>query len=107
ATATSVREALVKGRMTWTAAAAKQALTGTHGLASGDMGWVRRDALDPTIATTVFDLKPGQISPVLFEIFGYTIYQAGQRRDLPKPAYNSVRTFLIEGLKNAEAIRRS
>jgi parvulin-like peptidyl-prolyl isomerase len=43
---------------------------------------VRRNALPPTQAT-VFDLKTGDVSPVITDMSGYYIYKVGEKDTIP------------------------
>jgi hypothetical protein len=107
ATAERIREGLAKGRITWAVAAAAQGLSDAGGPVEGDLGWRKRDDLDPQVATEVFNLKQGQVSRVLLETLGLAIYQVVGRRPRTAPAYEGIRTGLLDQIRMIEGARRS
>ena len=107
AQAQRIRDGLAAGRLTWGVAVAAQGLPPEASHRDGELGWVKRQALDPTVATAVYDVKPGGTSPVLFESVGYTIYQTLERRERGKYSYSALRNLLFNQMRNVQIQQRS
>ncbi len=95
-----VRRDLRDRRITWADATMRYAPPATDTLARGDLGWLRTAALPLAIAGTVFDLKPGEISSVLPDLAGYSIYRAAERRNIPAITYQAMRFTLRNEIRN-------
>jgi hypothetical protein len=100
--AEAVRRDLAERRMTWRDAARRHSTSPADSAPDGDLGWLRRNALDPAIATAVFDLQPGQISRVLEDPAGYAIYRAVERRAVPQLSYPPMRSMIRDELRGLE-----
>jgi hypothetical protein len=107
ALAERARQDLASRRITWNDAAARGAPPPAAGPQDGDMGWVKRQALDPALATAVFDLKPGEISPVLLEPAGLSVYQVVERRAVKALTYEQTRTVILEEIRRLQIVQRS
>ncbi len=101
-----VRADLVARRLTWKDAATRHSLP-IAGDPDGELGWTKRGALEEAVATAVFDLAPGEISPVLVESAGYAVYQAVERREGPKLAFEAMRTLIVDNLRALQIGERS
>ncbi len=47
----------------------------------GEVGWISKGTLDPSMEDTLFSLKVGQISPVVKTPYGYHIFQVLEKRE--------------------------
>lgn len=107
ATAEQVREALVARKLTWSAAASRYATAASGAHAEGDLGWVSRRRMNPMLAQQVFDLKPGEISPVVFDSDGYHVMQALERRTVEPPPFESLRKELAGQMRAFRGAERA
>lgn len=94
-----VRREIVSGRTPWSAAVKKYSLGDITKFPDGDMGWVERRRMDPDIGNVVFALKPGEISAPVRDNQGWHILQSLERKPKSPPAYNAVRSKLLEELR--------
>jgi len=51
----------------------------------GDMGYVVRGQLPSSLETPLFDLEPGDVSPVVKTPYGFHIFQVIEKRETPVP----------------------
>ena len=93
ATAERVRHDLLAGRTTWTDALHRFS-TAADAATGGDLGWKRRNDLDPVLRADIFDLRPGETSPVVEDRTGFHIVQALERRPVDPPDYSGLRHFI-------------
>lgn len=87
-----IRSDLGAGRITWKDAAAKYSTAVNDSGPEGDLGWLGQavDFDEPRI----FNLGPGQISPVLPDPAGFQIVQLLARRAVEPPAWEGARSFI-------------
>jgi hypothetical protein len=102
-----VRRDLAERRITWHDAAKRYSALPADSVPDGDLGWQKRGAVDPTTATAIFALEPGQISQVLPERAGYSIYRAAERRAIPPLSYEPMRSMIRDELQGLQRNERS
>ncbi len=107
AQAERVRRDLVERRIAWRDAANRYSTLPADSFPDGALGWQRRAAVDPTIATEVFDLKSGEMSQVLPDWGGYAIYRVVERRTIPPMSYPPMRSMIRDGLRRLQITERS
>ena len=107
-TAERVRRELLQGRMRWSDAV-KRFSTGTAQDAGpdGDMGWVKRAAIDPIMGIRMFALKPGEISAVFQDREGFQLVQALERKTIAPISLEALRNSLRTQLRDFISSERS
>ncbi len=105
AEAEAVRLKLVRGTMTWSAAAAKH---GAHTGAgpAGELDWTKFESLPPELGLQIWPLKPGEVSPIILGANGYHLVQAAERRPRSAPVWEALRPLLRMTLHGMEADTR-
>lgn len=98
-TAERVRRDLAARRITWPDAAKKFSTLRADSFPAGDIGWRRRQSINPMVATAVFDLKAGDISPVLPDYAGYALYRGVERRPIPPLSYPPMRSMIRDEIR--------
>jgi hypothetical protein len=104
--AQSVRDAILAGKLTWSDAVRRHSRATARG-ADGDMGWVFRASVDMHTALAVWDLKAGEISPVLRDPDGFHIVQVVERRKIDTPAIDAMRDNLRALLRDERGVARA
>jgi hypothetical protein len=100
--AAAVRRALLDRKLTWNEAVrrhSKDAATSPD----GDIGWVSRASFDPQTAMDAWDLKPGEISPVVRDLDGFNLLKLVERRPVEPPALEPMRSLLRNTLQEHRA----
>ena len=92
--AESVREALVRKKLTWEEAVKKYSIASKDVGPHGDMGWIRRAAASGSFGIQAFQLEPGSLSPVLGDIDGFHVIQVVGKRKTDPPTYESIRRLI-------------
>jgi parvulin-like peptidyl-prolyl cis-trans isomerase-like protein/PPIC-type peptidyl-prolyl cis-trans isomerase-like protein len=105
-TAGAVRSAVLAGKLSWSDAVKRYSEMTNRGL-DGDMGWLLRTAFDMHTALAVWDLKPGEISPVLRDPDGFHIVQMVERRKTDLPALDAMRNVLREQIRAERSSTRA
>ncbi|MBJ6801093.1 peptidylprolyl isomerase [Geomonas propionica] len=72
----------------------------------GDLGSFGRGQMVPPFEKAVFDLKPGEISPVVESQFGFHIIKLVEKHEAGKVSYDEAKGKIFEYLK-AEKIRQA
>lgn len=105
-TAERVRRELVAGRTGWSLAVKRYSIAAdrTH---DGDLGWQDCQALGFDYSAAVRDLKPGQYAQILESRDGYDLAQCVERKVVDPPAYDGLRSLILDQLTNAKASRRA
>ncbi|HYM80983.1 MAG TPA: peptidyl-prolyl cis-trans isomerase [Candidatus Limnocylindria bacterium] len=91
--AESVRRELAAKRLTWEQAARRHRVPKDAKGPNGDIGWIARTNFDPALGLQLFDLKPGQTSPVIEDPEGYHLFQVvaeRKARDVPEQAFRGL-----------------
>ena len=80
-------------------ALAKERSTGPSGPNGGDLGWFQAESMVPQFAEAVKSMNKGDVStaPVQTQ-FGWHVIKLEDTRDLPKPAFETVREQIQQGL---------
>jgi PPIC-type peptidyl-prolyl cis-trans isomerase-like protein/parvulin-like peptidyl-prolyl cis-trans isomerase-like protein len=105
-TAATARSAVLAGKLSWSDAARRYSDMTDRG-SDGDMGWVQRNALDLHTALNVWELKPGEISPVLRDPEAFHIVQMVERRKTDLPGFDAMRDVLREQIRAERASLRA
>ncbi|QXE90962.1 peptidylprolyl isomerase [Geomonas subterranea] len=71
----------------------------------GDLGTFGRGQMVPPFEKAVFDLKPGEISPVVESQFGFHIIKLAEKHEAGKMSYDDAKAKIFEYLK-AEKVRQ-
>lgn len=74
----------------------------------GDLGYIQRGQMLPSIEPAVFDLEVGEVSPVLITEHGYHLFQVVDRRAATVTPYEDARTDIEKSLlerKREQAVR--
>ena len=98
-----VRLALVSGRMSWSAAVRHYSVS-TDTATDGDLGWVRRVNTTGAMAVKVFSLKPGALSEIIRDDYGYNLYQVVEQRKADPYPLMHTRRLLLRDLRSARQI---
>ena len=106
ATATRVREDLVKGRIGW-ANAFPRYNQRKDAAELGDLGFIPRDKLDNTIRFEFYTLKPGEYSRPFEDPDGIHVVQVTERRKVAKLAMNAIRPLLDRQVREVKIAIRS
>jgi peptidyl-prolyl cis-trans isomerase C len=78
---------------------AKQLSKDATASSGGDLGWVRRNAVNPEIGAAAFALPVGQITPFPVESLGvWFVLKVDDRRQAPTPSFAEMRDQLTETL---------
>jgi hypothetical protein len=72
----------------------KYSLVSADSFPDGDMGWLRRERIDPLLGNIIFALKPGEISKPVHDTQGWHIVQSLERRPRSAPGYRAMRRKL-------------
>lgn len=80
------------------AAVAKQYSEGPHAAEGGEMGYLKKGDLLPEIEKIIFELKPGEISPVIETSLGYHIFKVEDRMERQGKTFSDVRREIEETL---------
>lgn len=80
AVAEAARTNVLAKRTTWAQVAKANRIPKDAKSADGDIGWITRIKFDPRLGITVFDLKPGEISPVISDPQGFHLFQVVETR---------------------------
>lgn len=104
ATAERVRKDMIAGKISF-ADAVKRYSIADDKAQGGDMGWAYRLTMDPELAEQIYELKPGETSPVIWDLKGYHVVQIIERKPVEAPAYNAV-ARAIEGSINQHQINK-
>jgi hypothetical protein len=102
-----VRRELVSGRIAWSAAVKKYSLATNDKGPDGELGWTKRDRLEPQVAHAIYHLKPGEYSQPVRDREGWHIVQSVERRAEPAPAYEPMRNMLRRQLEDFQASGRT
>jgi len=75
----------------------------------GDLGWVHKGRLEPQFEKVVFNLKPGEISPVFRTDYGFSIMKLEAREDPKQMTFEEVKDKIKAQLEaqNAERLRQA
>lgn len=109
ATAERVRDDLLKGHITWSAAVQKYSNTRNDRGPDGELGWMIRQAFDPTVAIEVYEMKPTDLSHVFQDNAGYQIVRVRERKPVKQQPYEMVHSSLLADLQPpriAERVQR-
>jgi parvulin-like peptidyl-prolyl isomerase len=74
----------------------------------GDLGFIQHDQMPPLIASAVFDLAVGEISPILTTASGYHLIQVTERLAAKVISFEEARTDIqktLLKLKQEQAVR--
>lgn len=104
--AESVRQALLVGRLTWPEAVKRYSVAKDKG-EHGDLGWIVRGTLELGTADLIWDLKPGEISPVIQDPNGVHIMRMVERRAVDRPAFEPLRPMLAEQIHQSKSSQRA
>ena len=107
ASAERVRRELVSGRITWAAAVKKYSVATNDKGPHGELGWARRDQLDPNVAYRIYGLKPGETSPPVQDREGWHIVQSMERKPESPPAYEALQRSLRDQIYQVKSAERS
>src|SRR5262249_9750134 len=73
----------------------------------GDLGWVKRESLDPSIAYWVYGLKVGETSQPVQDREGWHIVQSVERKPVEPPAYEPMSGLLRRQIFNVRSGERT
>ena len=105
-TAAAAREQIIARKLAWNDAARRSPMfDAAH--PDGDIGWIKRDVLDPRTASQVWDLAAGQISPVINAQDGFFLMQLVESRKVDLPAFEPMRRVLESQLRELAAADRA
>ena len=93
-TADRVRRELISGQITWAAAVKKYTISTNDKGPGGELGWVTRDKLDPSVAYWIYGLKPGETSQPVQDNEGWHIVQSVERKPMEPPSYEAMARLL-------------
>ncbi|NNE08068.1 MAG: hypothetical protein HKN20_05845 [Gemmatimonadetes bacterium] len=65
----------------------------------GDLGWFERGRMVEPFDNAVFNLKPGEISPVIETQFGYHIIKCAERKPAETKSFDEVKNDIQNGLQ--------
>ncbi len=102
-----VRRELISGRIAWVAAVKKYSIATNDKGPDGDLGWARRDKMDPGIAYRVYGLKPGETSHPVQDREGWHIVQSIERKSISPPDFRAVARALRDQIFGERAAERS
>jgi len=102
-----VRRELVSGRIAWSAAVKKYSLATNDKGPDGELGWTKRDKLEPAVAQVIYGLKPGEYSQPVRDREGWHIVQSMERKAEPPPSYEALRNLLRRQLGDFKATERT
>jgi len=106
ATATKVREDLVKDRIGWANAFPKYNRK-KDAAELGDLGFIQRDKLDMAIRFQLYALKPGEYSQAFEDPEGIHVVQVTERRKGTQLALVGMRTLLEKQVRDVKISMRS
>ncbi|HNV87232.1 MAG TPA: peptidylprolyl isomerase, partial [Candidatus Omnitrophota bacterium] len=78
----------------------------TKAEAGGDLGFIGRGELIPSIDEVIFNLKIGDVSPVLTTEMGYHIFKVTERRERREKSLEEVRDMIEDFLIRKETRKR-
>ena len=67
--------------------------------AKGEAGWFAQGDLSPAIASAVFPLKVGEVSPLVSTDAGWYVFRVEARKEGDVPSLDKSRDMVIEGIK--------
>lgn len=102
-----IRRELLSGKLSWSAAVKKYSLATNDKGPDGELGWTKRDKLDPFIAFEIYGLKPGQYSKPVRDREGWHIVQSVEHKPEPPPAYEALRNVLRRQIASFKASERA
>ena len=102
-TAERVRLLLVRGQLSWRQAVAAYSQAPKDSSGDGDGGWIIRVGLTYDQAEVLYNLKPGEISPIVYDADGPEIYQVVERRKVPPMSYGTVHSVIVDQLHTHRA----
>ncbi len=102
-----VRRELISGRIAWVAAVKKYSIATNDKGPDGELGWARRDAMEPGIAYRVYGLKPGETSQPVQDREGWHIVQSVERKPISPPDFGAVARALRDQIFSERASERS
>jgi len=75
----------------------------------GDLGWVHKGRLEPEFENVVFNLKPGEMSPVFRTEYGFSIMKLEAREDPKQMSFEEVKAKIKSQMEaqNAERLRQA
>jgi hypothetical protein len=106
-TADRARHALLAGTIKWRDAVKRYAALGDSIGPDGEDGWVKRNILTVGVADRIWDLKPGEISPVVPVQDHYEIMRLVERRKVDPPAITPLRPILKAQILDVRASQRA
>ena len=106
--AVDVLARLRKG-MDFEALAREKSIESTTRETGGDLGWVPRGVMTPAFESTVFALKPGQLSEVIETPFGFHVVRVDELQQQTVPAFQTVRELVQERVigSRRQALRKA
>ncbi|HKQ58538.1 MAG TPA: peptidyl-prolyl cis-trans isomerase [Candidatus Eisenbacteria bacterium] len=105
--ANRARHALAAGTLKWRDAVKRYAAPGDSAGPDGLDGWIRRNTLTVGVADQIWDLKPGEVSPVVPVQDHYEILKMVERRKVDQPAITPLRPILKAQILDVRASRRA
>ncbi len=102
-----VRRELISGRIAWASAVKKYSVATNDKGPEGELGWARRESLEPGIAYRIFGLKPGETSQPVQDREGWHIVQSVERKPTSPPDLRAIERMLRTQLANERAAERS
>jgi len=104
--AASVRRQVTNHTIPWTEAVRRSSdFDPNH--PDGDLGWIKREALDLRTAEMVWDLAPGAVSEVVTNPDGYFLMQLVERRTVAAPALEPMRITLTAQIRDVRAAKQA
>lgn len=103
--AEAARASLVKGAATWKATSDRYNPPALRA-GEGSLDWAKFESVPTEIALVLWNVKPGQYSPVLLAAGGYQLFQVTERRDRPFAEYSIMRPSIVALLRNHAASLR-
>jgi len=94
--ATEVREQIVAGTVTFSAAASR--FSDTNAERGGDLGWAHVDELAAWMAPAVANLQAGEVSEVVPMYFGCNLLQVEERREFRPVTFEQAKAALEQQL---------